>query len=70
MTDDLLQRLIEAETRIAFQEHTLSELSEVVARQQQEIDGLARSLKEAQDRLRGVTPPVADPSEETPPPHY
>ena len=71
MTDpDLPQKLIELETRFAFQEQALQELSDTVARQQAEIDRLSRLLKEIQERLRGIAPPIADRSEETPPPHY
>lgn len=64
------ERLVDLETRVAFQEHALQEMSDVVARQQTEIDRLMRLLKEIQDRLRGISAPVADRSEETPPPHY
>jgi SlyX protein len=67
---DLPQQLIELETRFAFQEQALQELSDTAARQQAEIDRLGRLLKEIQDRLRGLAPPVAERSEETPPPHY
>jgi SlyX protein len=71
MTDpDLSRQLTELETRYAFQEQALQELSDTVARQQAEIDRLGRLLKEIQDRLRGIAPPIADRSEETPPPHY
>jgi SlyX protein len=66
----LQRRLVELETRVAFQEHALQQLSDVAARQQAEIERLKSLLKETQDRLRGVAPPVADVSEETPPPHY
>jgi SlyX protein len=67
---DLSQRLIELETRFAFQEQALHELSDTVARQQAEIDRLGRLLKEIQERLRGIAAPVAERSEEPPPPHY
>lgn len=70
MTDDLQQRFVELETRVAFQEHALQEMSDTVARQQTEIDRLARMLKETQDRLRGISPPIAERTDETPPPHY
>ena len=72
MTDylPLQQRLVELETRVAFQEHALQELSDVATRQQAEIERLKSLLQQTQDRLRGVAPPVADASEETPPPHY
>lgn len=64
------KRLIEIETRLAFQEQTLQEMSDVVARQQAEIERLTLAVKELRERLRVIASPVADPSEETPPPHY
>jgi len=72
MTDhsDLQQRFIELETRLAFQEHALQGMSDTVARQQAEIDRLARVVKETRERLRGVSAPVMERSEEPPPPHY
>ncbi len=72
MTDhaDLQQRFIELETRLAFQEHALQEMSDTVARQQAEIDRLTHALKEMQQRLRGISAPTMERSEEPPPPHY
>jgi SlyX protein len=67
---DLQERLVELETRVAFQEHVLQEMGDVVARQQVEIERLTRLLKEVQDRLRGISAPVAEGADETPPPHY
>ena len=69
-TSDPKERLVELETRVAFQEHALQEMGDVIARQQTEIDRLTRLLKEIQDRLRGISAPVAERSDETPPPHY
>lgn len=67
---ELSRRFVEMETRLAFQEHTLQALSDAVARQQAEIDRLTRALKEAQDRLRGISAPTMERSAEPPPPHY
>jgi SlyX protein len=67
---DLQQRFIELETRLAFQEHALQEMSDAVARQQAEIDLLTRALKETQQRLRGISAPTMERSDEPPPPHY
>jgi SlyX protein len=64
------RRFIELETRLAFQERTLQELSDTVARQQTEIDRLTRVLKETQERLRGISQPIEEQSKEPPPPHY
>ena len=64
-------RLIELESRIAFQDHTLQELNEVIVRQQREIDELRRELEALRAQLKALAPAlVASRSEETPPPHY
>lgn len=64
-------RLVELETRVAFQEHTLQELNAVVARQQQEILHLRRELDALRTQVRALAPTlVAGRGEETPPPHY
>ncbi len=70
MSDDA--RLIEIETRLAFQEHTLGELSDLVHRQRQELDALRSALVQASadlDALRsGLSSSGA--ATEPPPPHY
>ena len=65
------ERFIELETRVAFQEHTLSELNDVVASQSRELLALRLQLERALadlKTLRGLL--YADPSAEPPPPHY
>jgi SlyX protein len=69
-TPDHTKRFIDLETRLAFQEHALQEMSDVVARQQAEIDRLTRALGETQDLLRRTSSPVGERSDEPPPPHY
>ena len=64
-------RLIELENRIAFQDHTLQELNDVIVRQQREIDGLRRELEALWAQLKTLAPAlIASRSEEVPPPHY
>ena len=64
-------RLIELESRVAFQEHTLQELNDVIVRQQREIDALRRELEALRAQLKTLAPAlVAGRGEETPPPHY
>jgi len=46
------KRLIELETRLAFQEDTVEELNEMVIRQQQQIDRLGEELRLLTSRLR------------------
>jgi SlyX protein len=64
-------RLIELETRLAFQDNSLQELNAVVVRQQREIDALTRELETLKAQLRTLAPElVANRAEEAPPPHY
>jgi SlyX protein len=64
-------RLTELESRIAFQDHALQELSDVVARQQREIDQLRLLLEALRAQLAALASPgLTHPREEPPPPHY
>jgi SlyX protein len=47
-------RLIELETKIAYQEETLRVLNEVVTRQQNEIDALQRACRQLAERVERV----------------
>ena len=64
-------RLVELETRMAFQDHLLNELNDVVTAQARELQALQLQLERAVadlKTLRGLL--YADPSSEPPPPHY
>jgi SlyX protein len=64
-------RLIELETRLAFQDHTLQELNSVIVRQQQEIAALTREIENLKAQFKTLAPElVASRGDETPPPHY
>lgn len=68
MHDD---RLIEIETRIAYQEDALRTLSDALARQQLDLDRLQRLCQSLQTRLEAGTDTVAPATlEEERPPHY
>lgn len=68
---DLEARIIELETKISYQDHTIQELSDVIARQQRQIDRLETDTKRIRDHLKGGSEShLARPDEETPPPHY
>lgn len=68
---DLEARITELETRLAFQESALSELSDALAQARLEAgrsaELLRRVLLELAQSRSGVT---GDPAEEPPPPHY
>jgi SlyX protein len=74
--DELEQRLVDLETRVAFQEQALSELSDALAaaRGEEARNGLAmhRILEELRQMRTAMAsnPFSADPSQEPPPPHY
>jgi SlyX protein len=61
--------IIDLQTRLAYQEHSIEALSEEVARQQQVIDRLAAALANVITRLDTVAP-GDDGEPEPPPPHY
>ncbi|HLU61521.1 MAG TPA: SlyX family protein, partial [Gammaproteobacteria bacterium] len=65
------EKLVDLETRIAFLEDAQQQLSDVIARQEQEIARLLLRVGELEEQLRQAVPAlIADAAEETPPPHY
>jgi SlyX protein len=69
--EDVKRQLVDVQTQLAYQEDTVRELNDALARQQQEILVLRRQLqllKQRQDE-QGAGPSAAGPLEEKPP-HY
>jgi SlyX protein len=67
----LEQRFTELETRLAFQEHALSEMSDALAASRRETARNAELLRRALDDLKQSRGEFfADPASEPPPPHY
>jgi SlyX protein len=67
----LAARVAELETRVAFQEHTLSELSDALADARMETARNSEQLVRALADLKQLrTLLYADPGSEPPPPHY
>ena len=68
---DLQARVVELETRLAFQEQALAELSDALAAARAEsarnAELLRRGLEELKQARGGF---FADPADEPPPPHY
>ena len=64
-------RLVDIETKIAFQENIIKDLSDEVYKQQKQIDSLNESLKLLLDQLRESSPlsPGINLQDEKPP-HY
>ena len=64
-------RLVELETRLAFQEHAIVELSDALAASRAESARNAEQLRLAmQDIKQSRGDFFADPASEPPPPHY
>lgn len=69
-------RLADLETRLAFQEHALAELSDALAAARDEEARNALLLHRVLEELRqmrlslATQPQSADPASEPPPPHY
>lgn len=68
-------RIVELETRLVFQEHTIGELGDALADLRMENARLVLMVQRALDELRQLRAGMAsdltgDPASEPPPPHY
>lgn len=64
-------RLEDIETRVAYQEAAIEELTQTSLAQQQTIEELRAQIDYLKSLLKDLTPSAVAPmSEETPPPHY
>jgi SlyX protein len=71
MSHDLERRVVELETRLAFQEQALTELSDALAATRLEAGKDLERLRQALDVLKQSRDEgFVDPAEEPPPPHY
>ena len=65
------EKLIDLESRIAFQEESIDTLSRTISDQQKQIDHLSLEIVRLLDLLEDLTPSPPESSEqEPPPPHY
>lgn len=68
---DTAEKIIDLETQLAFQEHTIEMLNQALASQQKQLDDMSFKLKHVMDKVKTMEPSnIASVSEETPPPHY
>lgn len=71
MPDSIETRLTELETRISFQEHALSELSDALAESRMETYRQTELLQRAIEELKSMrSQQTGDAGIEPPPPHY
>lgn len=71
MEAGLESRVVELETRLAFQEQAMAELSDALAEARLELARNDALLRRALDELRASRPGITgDAADEPPPPHY
>ena len=64
------ERIVDLETRIAFLEDAQQQLSDVMARQENEIAMLLQRVSTLEQQLRQAVPSLISNSDNEPPPHY
>ena len=65
------ERLIDIETKIAHQEHTVSELNDALANQQKQIANLELQVRTLAGQIRTIAEAAPGGAEDdAPPPHY
>ena len=64
-------RIEHLEIKVSYQDDTIQALSDIVARQDQEIERLKLEMKELKEKFQDMNISAVKPQEEeTPPPHY
>jgi len=68
---DLEERLIALESLLTYQEGTIRDISDMVRRQWETIDGLLQKLNRIEERLNDLRDSSgSEDPDEPPPPHY
>ncbi len=70
MTVDLESRVMDLETRLAFQDDTIQTLNDVLVEQQRIMERLQLQLRALAKRQEGMQVPMDAGEDEAPPPHY
>lgn len=71
LIQQLNQKIDDLECKAAFQEQTIEELNDALSQQQLLISKMQHQMKYVVGKVKNIdTSNLADPSEETPPPHY
>ncbi len=69
--EQLENRINDLECQLAFQEQTIDSLNDALSQQQQLITKMQDQMKYVVGKVKNMdSSNLADPSEETPPPHY
>ncbi|MEE2729968.1 SlyX family protein [Ketobacter sp.] len=63
-------KIVDIETRLAFQDDTIQQLSDIIYRQQQQIDQLDKTVKMLVERMQDVMHALPGKIVDEKPPHY
>jgi SlyX protein len=66
----LEEQIIDLQTRVLFQEDTLQELDDIIAKQQRQIDQLSQYCRLLKDSVEGLKGGEEGEVSNDPPPHY
>ncbi|GAB7219063.1 SlyX family protein [Vibrio comitans] len=71
LIQQLNQKIDDLECKAAFQEQTIDELNDALSQQQIIISKMQHQMKYVVGKVKNIDASnLADPTEETPPPHY
>ena len=69
--DQFEERMIELETRMAFQHDTIQQLNDIIAAQQKQLDDLTQMVKIVNRQIKSLPDGISSGgADEPPPPHY
>jgi SlyX protein len=65
------ERIVELESKVAFQDELINRLDEILVAQRDELDRLSERVRRLEEQVKaGGASMIRPEAEETPPPHY
>jgi SlyX protein len=71
LMNELDTRIVDLESKVAFQDDTIESLNDALSQQQQQLAQITYKMNHMVERLKSMQPSnIATQDEEAPPPHY
>jgi SlyX protein len=71
LMNELDTRIVDLESKVAFQDDTIESLNDALSQQQQQLAQITYKMNHMVERLKSMRPSnIATQDEEAPPPHY
>ena len=65
------ERIVELESKVAFQDELINRLDEILVSQRNELDRLSERVRRLEEQVKsGASSMIRSEAEEAPPPHY